>query len=255
MNQKSTDSKSANMDLKTDPVAVKQDRKTVAKVPEIKSRTGSKTTKPVKKEGARKKNTQKRADVVRDRILAAALECFGAQGFDGASTRTIAEFAGVTHTLVLYHFKSKDQLWIATVEGVLSKYGQEMHDNLSCNHEKTASLALKIFIDQFVRFSARYPQIHRIFTSEGNQDTERLKWVIDHFLRDHFSLIVDIIRRGQSEGTVRQCDPARLYFLIIGVGGTPFTISTEYKELTGRNVFSEAEILRNIAFIYEIVFD
>ena len=56
------------------------------------------------------------------------------------------------------------------------------------------------------------------------------------------------------EGSVRQCDPARLYYLIIGAGGTPFTLKTEYKALTGRDVFSEAEVLRNIAFIYEIVF-
>jgi TetR/AcrR family transcriptional regulator len=64
-----------------------------------------------------------------------------------------------------------------------------------------------------------------------------------------------LIRRGQADGKVRQCDPARLYYLILGAGGTPFTISTEYKELTGRDVFSETEVLRIVAFIYEIVFD
>jgi hypothetical protein len=63
-----------------------------------------------------------------------------------------------------------------------------------------------------------------------------------------------MIRRGQAEGSIRQCDAARLYYLIIGAGGTPFTLATEYKALTGRDVFSEAEILRNIAFIYEIAF-
>lgn len=64
-----------------------------------------------------------------------------------------------------------------------------------------------------------------------------------------------MIRRGQKEGTVRQCDPARLYYHIIGAAGTPFTVATEYKALTGRDVFSEAEKLRNIAFIYEFLFD
>ncbi|HEY2464886.1 MAG TPA: hypothetical protein VGI32_12590, partial [Steroidobacteraceae bacterium] len=33
-----------------------------------------------------------------------------------------------------------------------------------------------------------------------------------------------------------------MYYLIIDVGGTPFTLRTEYKALTGRDVFSEAEI-------------
>jgi hypothetical protein len=63
-----------------------------------------------------------------------------------------------------------------------------------------------------------------------------------------------LIRRGQAEGTVRECDPARLYYHIIGGGGTLYTVATEYKAFTGRDVFSEVEILRNIAFLYEIVF-
>ena len=113
---------------------------------------------------------------------------------------------------------------------------------------------MRTFIEQFVRLSARRPEIHRILTMEGNQGTARLKWAIDQFLRDHFTMVCALIRRGQAEGTVRQCDPARLYYHIIGSAGTPFTISTEYEAITGRDVFSEAEILRNIAFTYEIVF-
>ena len=201
-----------------------------------------------------RKRRQRRGDEVRERILAAALECFGASGFEGASTRAIAEKADVTHTLVLYHFQSKEQLWVATVEDVVSKYIAEAQQQISEVEKSSAQSELKIFIDRFIRFSAKYPDIHRILTSQGNQETPRLSWIIDHFLRDHFNLVVDMIRRGQAEGSVRQFDPARLYYLIIGMGGTPFSISIEYKALTGRDVFSEAEILRNIAFLYEIVF-
>lgn len=197
---------------------------------------------------------KRRGDDVRDRILAAALECYAAFGFEGTSTRAVAERAQVTHTLVLYHFQSKDQLWIATVEEALKSYAAAMKDNFDTAHEKTAREALSAFIEQFVRMSARHPEIHRILTMEGNQDTDRLQWIIDHFIRGHFTFVRELIRRGQAEGTVRECDPARLYYLIIGAGGTPFTLKTEYKALTGRDVFAETEILRNIAFIYEIVF-
>lgn len=196
----------------------------------------------------------KRGEEVRERILTAALECFGAFGFEGTSTRAVAERADVTHTLVLYHFQSKDQLWIATMEAALAKYAGAINENLDQAGERSARDTLAKFIDQFVRMSARQPQIHRILTAEGNQATPRLEWIVENFIRWHFTTIRDVIRRGQVEGSVRECDPARLYYLIIGAGGTPFTLSTEYKAMTGRDVFSEAEILRNIAFIYEIVF-
>lgn len=198
--------------------------------------------------------TKRRGDDVRARVLQAALECFGAFGFEGTSTRAVAARANITHTLVLYHFQSKDQLWIATMQDVLGRYVTEMKENFDRIAERPAQAGLKVFIEQFVRMSAQIPQMHRILTMESNQGTARLQWVVDHFLRDHYTLVRNLIRRGQTEGTVRECDPARLYYLIIAVGGTPFTISTEYKALTGRDVFSEAEILRNIAFMYELVF-
>lgn len=196
----------------------------------------------------------KRGEEVRERILTAALECFGAFGFEGTSTRAVAERADVTHTLVLYHFQSKDMLWIATMEAALAQYGGAIKENLEQAEARSAKETLETFIGQFVRMSARQPQIHRILTAEGNQATPRLEWIVENFIRWHFTTLRDVIRRGQVEGAVRDCDPARLYYLIIGAGGTPFTLSTEYKAMTGRDVFSEAEILRNIAFIYEIVF-
>lgn len=207
-----------------------------------------------KAKAAPRRRTTKRSRDVRKRILEAALECFGAFGFEGTSTRAVAERADVTHTLVLYHFQSKDQLWIATMDAALKAYETEMDEHVARTAEDTAAAALRTFIEQFIRMSARRPQIHRILTMESNQGTTRLDWVVEHFLRNHFEKVTSLIRRGQQEGVVRQCDPARLYYMIIGAGGTPFTVSTEYKALTGRDVFSETEILRNIAFLYELVF-
>jgi AcrR family transcriptional regulator len=197
---------------------------------------------------------RKRGDDVRERVLQAALECFGRFGFEGTSTRAVADQAKVTHTLVLYHFQSKDQLWIATMENALRPYIAAMKEAREQSKDAPASEGLKKFIEEFIHLSARYPQIHRILTTASNQETERLQWIIDHFLREHFTMVRDLIRRGQVEGDVRQCDPARLYYHIIGAGGTPYTLATEYKAFTGRDVFSEVEILRNIAFIYELVF-
>ena len=205
---------------------------------------------------AKVKRTRKsrRGDDVRERVLRAALECFGAFGFEGTSTRAVAERADVTHTLVLYHFRSKDQLWRATMQNCLGAYTEAVSDNPHEDRTDDAAAELRNFIERFVRFSAENPQVHRILTMESNQGTDRLQWVIDNFLRAHFTRVRDLIRRGQLEGSVREGDPARLYYHIIGAGGTPFTVSTEYLELTGRDIFSDSEILRTIAFIFEIVF-
>ena len=50
-------------------------------------------------------------------ILAAARAAFAEQGYAGATIRDIARRAGVTHGLVMMHFASKEQLFLAAVPG------------------------------------------------------------------------------------------------------------------------------------------
>lgn len=50
-------------------------------------------------------------------ILAAARAAFAEQGYTGATIRGIARRAGVTHGLVMMHFSSKEQLFLAAVPG------------------------------------------------------------------------------------------------------------------------------------------
>ncbi len=57
--------------------------------------------------------SQQRGEETRARILDAALELFAASGFDGASTRTIAEQAGVNLPAIQYYFGSKEGRSIA----------------------------------------------------------------------------------------------------------------------------------------------
>lgn len=194
---------------------------------------------------------RRRPEEARELILRAALECFGAFGFEGTSTRAVAERANVTHSLVLYYFDSKDRLWTSTIEYVLKAYTDELSELFSEVTEANAQAVLLAYIERFVRLSAQYPQVHRILTMEGNSTSDRMYWVIENFIRKMFDDVVHVIRIGQEHGKIRQCDPARLYYYIIAAGGTPFTIATEYAAMTGRDIFSEPEILRTIAFIYE----
>ncbi|MEO6398737.1 MAG: helix-turn-helix domain-containing protein [Tepidiformaceae bacterium] len=57
----------------------------------------------------------RRNDRTRKRILQAAMELFGRDGFDGTSVRAIAERCALTDPAVYYYFKSKrailDELW------------------------------------------------------------------------------------------------------------------------------------------------
>jgi AcrR family transcriptional regulator len=62
--------------------------------------------------------TQQRGEDTRRRILDTALELFATDGFEGASTRTLAERAGVNLPAIQYYFGSKEGLYRAVVEQI-----------------------------------------------------------------------------------------------------------------------------------------
>ena len=62
-----------------------------------------------------------RGEETRARIIAVALRLFGDRGFDGVSTREIAEEAGVNPPALQYYFDSKEGLYCACAEHVAGR--------------------------------------------------------------------------------------------------------------------------------------
>jgi AcrR family transcriptional regulator len=56
-----------------------------------------------------------RGDKTRDALVRAAIDTFGREGFAAASTRAIAEAAGVNQALISYHFGGKPGLYAAAL--------------------------------------------------------------------------------------------------------------------------------------------
>ncbi|MDF1691477.1 MAG: TetR family transcriptional regulator [Zhongshania sp.] len=195
-----------------------------------------------------------RSEHLRQKIIDVALQHFSQFGFEGTSVRSVARAADTTHPLVLYHFNTKDALWRETMTATVGAYSRSIVELFKSNENQPAEVSLQRFIERFVRMSAERPEVHRILTMASTQDTPRINWIVDEFLRDHFEMVVNCIRQGQQHGTVRDCDPSRLYYYIIGAAGTTFTLHGEIELLTGRQVFSETEIYHTIAFIFDIVF-
>lgn len=66
-----------------------------------------------------------KSETTRAAIIAAGHRFFGAQGFNGATTRAIAEAAGVALPAIAYHFGGKEGLYLACAEDILSRYYAE----------------------------------------------------------------------------------------------------------------------------------
>lgn len=195
-----------------------------------------------------------RGDRARKLLLDAALDCFSAYGFEGASMRLIAERAQISPPLLMYHFDSKENLWAAALEDIVGHYVEHIRDVLAENHALTATETLKIYLAEYIKLSAEKPQLLRIMTQQSIQESDKFEWLLDKFLRRHFELITDLIRRAQLEGNVRAGNPAQLYYFIISSISTPFTAGRGYKILSGSDIFSDIEMKSLLDFVTDILF-
>ncbi len=72
--------------------------------------------------------TQTRGEDTRRRILEAALEMFAAEGYEGASTRQLAEQANVNLPAIQYYFGSKEGLFRAVIDSIVQHTEAHMAD-------------------------------------------------------------------------------------------------------------------------------
>lgn len=62
--------------------------------------------------------TALRGDATREALIGAAMAIFARDGFDAASTRAIAEQAGINQALIGYHFGGKEGLYLAVFDHI-----------------------------------------------------------------------------------------------------------------------------------------
>jgi AcrR family transcriptional regulator len=189
----------------------------------------------------------------RTRILAAALDVFAAFGFEGASLRQIAEQAGVQHQLVVYHFRTKDGLWRATVASLVDTITARDRVWLRRLAEDGPRAALRGLVREFVQFTARRPEYHRIATFEGRTDNERLRWLLDTYVRPFYDVSTTIIRAAQAAGAARAGDAGQLHYAVIGLVTTSFVFAQEYRLMTGLEPVAPGEVERVTAMAYDFL--
>ena len=177
--------------------------------------------------------TRPSADATRERILATALELFSELSFDGATTREIARRSGVTQGLLNYHFSSKDELWRAAVDGIFAELNDALDKRAEGLRGVDSLTVAKLLIREFVYFSARNPQLHRIITQECKTDGPRMDWLVERHVRPRFEQTTALFARLVQAGDVPDIPVAHLYYILTGAGPTMFVLAPECRRLSG----------------------
>lgn len=86
----------------------------------------------------------------RQQILEAALDLFSEQGLEGATSKDIAERAEVTHGLIYFYFKSKDELFKETFDYALQRALERLDIASIVQSDEPPEQALTQFLTRFL---------------------------------------------------------------------------------------------------------
>jgi len=164
----------------------------------------------------------------RERIVAAAAECFAERGFRAASTREIAARAGANQGLITYHFKSKDELWKAAADRLFGELRAQLAERLSPALETADPRErTREIIREFVRFAAEHPEHFGFMLDAGQHDDERMAWLVDTHVRPLYDA---------APPDAMNVDPAtwpHLRYAMVGAASVIFAVAPEVRRLTG----------------------
>ena len=186
-------------------------------------------------------------------ILDAALDLFSERSFDGASTRAIAEVAGVTQPLLHYHFAGKEELWRAAVDDLFERFRTSMAQRLSGLRGVDDVTIAKLMVRHFVEFSAANPQLHRIIMQESKRAGARFDWLVETHVRPLYENAVAMFEHLAARGEVAPVAPAHLYYLLTGAGATVFVLAPECERLTGVDPFAPEFVAAHAELVVDLL--
>ncbi len=144
-------------------------------------------------------------------ILAAAESVFAERGFGGATMAAIAAGAGVPKPNVHYYFPTKEKLYRAVVERVLTAW---LDAARSFDMSADPRAALTAYIEAKMDLAREMPLSSRIWASEIMRGAPVIQDFLDTTLSQWVRSRERVVRRWIAEGKLKPIEPKFLFYMI-----------------------------------------
>ncbi len=193
----------------------------------------------------RRQVVQSRAGDTSDRILHCAREAFAAHGFAAANVRDIAKAAGTTHSMIRYHFGTKDDLWREAVRDMFELLQRSVIDPTLALTGISSQERFKRMLRLYTRYCAEHPEHARITFAETIVGGERLEWMVDNFVRANHADLFEFLHET-IQGTPWENAPLpSVMYAVVGMVQLPFLLEKEAIVSTGYDFMTDEAIERH----------
>lgn len=196
------------------------------------------------------------------RLLDAAEREFAGRGFEAATTRAIAERAGLNTGLIQYHFGGKAGLYEALLERRL-RTAREIFDGATAMVDASAGVAMTrevltlatvTVLRNFLRLVQGNPDFHRIMMREQVAGMPVARKILVRVLP--LEPLANLIERGQKEGLVRpDLAPRYAASILLQMHQHALAAGPLLEELCGIDVTAPAAMDRLVEMNFRLLFE
>ena len=136
----------------------------------------------------------------RDEILKAAMQLFANRGFHETSMSEVAREARVSKALIFWHFKTKEELFVAVLNRLLEPYFIDFAEEAAAMDERQQIVKLVEAYLLFVRDNASSVRFFLAQMLHDQRLSERLNEQVLKLYSGYRAMLVELIARGAAEG-------------------------------------------------------
>ena len=157
----------------------------------------------------------------RDEILKAAMHLFANRGFHETSMSEVAREAHVSKALIFWHFKTKEELFVAVLNRLLEPYFIDFAEEAGVLDERAQIRKLVEFYLDFVRDNASSVRFFLAQMLHDQRFSEGLNEQVLKIYSGYRGMLVELIARAQQKGlcTLRFTPQAAAGFLLSALNG------------------------------------
>jgi AcrR family transcriptional regulator len=157
----------------------------------------------------------------RDEILKAAMHLFANRGFHETSMSEVAREARVSKALIFWHFKTKEELFVAVLNRLLEPYFIDFAEEAAAMDERAQIQKLVEFYLLFVRDNASSVRFFLAQMLHDQHLSESLNEQILKLYSGYRAMLVELIASAQQKGICprRSAPEAAAGFLLSALNG------------------------------------
>ena len=153
---------------------------------------------------------------LREQILVTAKSLFIQQGYHGLAMRQISEAVGVSKAALYYHFKDKEELFLAILSGYLNEIEAAIDEIIA--KPVSSSEHIRLFVEYILKQPAEQRAVTRLGSQEMAQLSAASRKVFGKIYYDKFiGKLIAIFKAGIASGEFQAFDAEVSTWALLGM--------------------------------------